>query len=407
MSDIAAATAAAAKSTTNETLRKIHAQSSAETSGLGDSLQRIHALSSTETSGYGGEPGVPSPTGQVSSYTSTEDVSTVGGGGAPMRSPSTAAAAAVRPSVWVVEKERTRHGYGEHDDPVPGRGRRSTDRGYDPSSPPPPPPPPSGGHVSEECYEDCFDDHKWQQIHHEMAYQSKKKRTPFQPALLPGHARRRSSLEAVEGESDRGGRPMTEAPLQGGGTTRFGKRGSAGSTDMAIGSGTNHGGASEGEGVGGGHFLGKRTQSAWLRWSYERRASFKRKVEFIEQRQNELQRIRVSSPVRKARKESMRFVSPELEDQHRTFDDDLTLAHPAFPFDIPPTVAKRKTEEKEEVKLTLAQWNALVAFWEHDVFVRSRFVGFLFGLASLSLIVTGLATSHWFNIDGQYRPRVF
>ena len=44
----------------SENLRKIHAQSSAETSGLGDSLQRIHTLSSTETSGYGDT--VPSPT---------------------------------------------------------------------------------------------------------------------------------------------------------------------------------------------------------------------------------------------------------------------------------------------------------------------------------------------------------
>ena len=35
-------------------LQSVHAQSSAETSGLGDSLQRMHALSSTETSTYYG-----------------------------------------------------------------------------------------------------------------------------------------------------------------------------------------------------------------------------------------------------------------------------------------------------------------------------------------------------------------
>jgi len=45
-----------------EALKQLHAQSSAETSGVGDSLQRIHALSSTETSGYGGGDTVQSPT---------------------------------------------------------------------------------------------------------------------------------------------------------------------------------------------------------------------------------------------------------------------------------------------------------------------------------------------------------
>jgi len=61
-------------------------------------------------------------------------------------------------------------------------------------------------------------------------------------------------------------------------------------------------------------------------------------VEFIEQRQSELDRIRISSPVRKARKESVRFVAPELEKRHLTVeaeDVEAFSAHAAFPFDIP------------------------------------------------------------------------
>lgn len=56
-----------------------------------------------------------------------------------------------------------------------------------------------------------------------------------------------------------------------------------------------------------GEFLGRGTQSAWLRWSHERRASYRRKVEYLEKRQSDMERFRVSSPVRKARQESARL----------------------------------------------------------------------------------------------------
>lgn len=369
----------------NETLRKVHAQSSAETSGLGDSLQRIHALSSTETSGYGGETGAPSPTGQVSPYASIEDMPGGATTGAAASAGGASPATGGRPSVWVIEKERTRQEYSANGPKE--RHRSKTDHGYDDVSPP--------GHMSEEYYEDCFDDRKWQQIHEKAARQQqnmqKNNAVPphhhhHQHPQPPSghHQRRRSSAQA---EDDDEGLDM-----DGGGRVVGGRRGSL------SGEGTQQ--AMEG------HFLGKSTQSAWLRWSHERRASFKRKVEFIEQRQNELQRIRMSSPVRKARKESMRFVSPELEDQHLTCNgsDDVTLAHPAFPFEIPPPATKkvgRKQDDKEEAKLTLAQWNALVAFWEHDVFVRSRCIGLFFGLAALILIVVSLATSQWLYLDSK------
>lgn len=227
------------------------------------------------------------------------------------------------PPVWVVEKERTERGYRSYatddDDTTAGGGGggggRPAGGGRDASPP---------GHATEEHYEDCYDDRKWQQIHRERA-------------LL------QSASSAFQSDNPRRSKE-TEKDHQ-----RFEKRGSIGSDEMATSSptGNNQQGTTEAGGGGGGHFLGKSTQSAWLRWSHERRASFKRKVEFIEQRQNELQRIRTSSPVRKARKESMRFVSPELEDQHMSFNDDVTtLAHPAFPFEIPPTAAAATAAKK-------------------------------------------------------------
>ena len=69
------------------------------------------------------------------------------------------------------------------------------------------------------------------------------------------------------------------------------------------------------------YFLGRNTKSTWLAWSEERRESFKRRQYSIEQRQREMEQNRVPTPVRKARKESVMFVSPELEEQHIIRDE--------------------------------------------------------------------------------------
>ncbi len=75
-----------------------------------------------------------------------------------------------------------------------------------------------------------------------------------------------------------------------------------------------------------GLFLGKTTESTWLKWSEERRESYKRRLDSIEQRQRELEKNRVPTPVRKARKESVMFVSPELEASHIIRDEMLELS---------------------------------------------------------------------------------
>lgn len=167
-------------------------------------------------------------------------------------------------------------------------------------------------------------------------------------------------------------------------------------------------------------FLGRCTQSAWLRWSHERRESFRKKVEFIEARQSELERVRVSSPIRKARKESVRFVAPDLEEQH--LDSDLDVAGgllqagtqaAAFPFQIPPPADGRKKSMACEWasgsgirggdgKMSLMQWNALVAFWEHAVFVKSRYLGLFMSLSSLVICVIGLADDNWATFTCKY-----
>jgi len=155
-----------------------------------------------------------------------------------------------------------------------------------------------------------------------------------------------------------------------------------------------------------GLFLECEPQSAWLKWSHDRRASFKRKIEFMELCQTELDRIRVSSPVRKARQESARFVARQIETTHlASVVDEAFFRHPAFPFTIPPTAATSKlSSEKstavEETKLTLAQWNALVSFWQHKLFIRSRYCGLIFGFLAVVIGASCLVTSHWSHFTG-------
>ena len=185
------------------------------------------------------------------------------------------------------------------------------------------------------------------------------------------------------------------------------------------------------------------------RWSHERRASYRKKIAYIEARQSELERARVPSPVRKARKESVRFVvPPPLDSNHPESDQDggpspgaPLLVRPdvepaAFPFEIPLPAAVaaasggglRKSAALDAAwgsggvsgaaavtmmlrpggagggagKFSLSQWNALVAFWEHDVFVRSRYCGLVVSFAALVICVVCLASDDWSNFECEY-----
>ena len=164
-----------------------------------------------------------------------------------------------------------------------------------------------------------------------------------------------------------------------------------------------------------GRFLGVHSNSTWLTWSQDRRNSFKKRLDNLEQQQKEMEKTRVSTPVRKARKESVMFVSAELESQHVLRDDESCFGDTSFggkpgPKDQKPVVVstvtmpvsskRRKATSKEEVKLTVSQWNGLVTFWEHNVFVRCRYGGTLLSLVALLLTVTSVTNQDWFRQTG-------
>lgn len=240
--------------TATDALRQLHAQSSAETSGVGDSLQRIHALSSTETSGYGGDP-LQSPTDLASITSPSEQpripaTTSVRSALPEYRSTSSAApmtSSGLRRSAGEGGVSGTQHytynGIASPMPALPSHQRYSS---------------PTSGRREAAGYR--------------------------QPAERFGDDEQFYLDDDDQSTSSRGRYSRSRARRSNG---LRGENGGSGSEE--------------------GEFLGRNTQSAWLRWSHERRASYRRKVEYMEKRQSDMERFRVSSPVRKARQESARY----------------------------------------------------------------------------------------------------
>jgi len=95
-----------------------------------------------------------------------------------------------------------------------------------------------------------------------------------------------------------------------------------------------------------------------------------------------------------------------------TDDPELdACGHPAFPFEIPPPAKQQQPGRPKKqasngvvndtVKLTLAQWHALVSFWEHRLFVRARYVGLLFGFAAVMIGTASVPNNHWTSFHSE------
>ena len=152
-----------------------------------------------------------------------------------------------------------------------------------------------------------------------------------------------------------------------------------------------------------GQFLGKDTSSNWLRWSHDRRASYKRRIRVIEERQRELESARVSTPVMKARKESVMFVTADLEDQHIIRDEVQEQSERIYQqmAGAVPATPKHHSHLKEEVKLTPKQWNALQAFWEHALFVNCRYLGLFLSAIGFLVAIIALSNQDWYTAKGK------
>ncbi len=364
-----------------ESLKKIHAQSSAETSGLGDSLQRIHAHSSTETSGYGEVP-TPSPDGPY---------------------------------------PRSLPGHDRDRSLSPARRRQSLDMA-----------------ISGDMYGDTIKSeenagagrHAAHNPGHLSTVTSAKPQTAVAAPPIIQPTDYFESQVGRKGEAPRTSRKPRNASEAGLDLTLYGYV--APQPDPArLPTVAQDGDTSAAANV---LFLGKATQSTWLKWSQERRASLRKRLDNLEERQKEMERTRVTTPVLKARKESIMFVHPDLENSHLVegVDDVLTGSLPVVETGPEPAAMvdtqnnqqqpplanaltttdtnrhlfktrPKRTEpiSKADVKLTLRQWNALMAYWDHDCFVHCRYSGSLLSLLAFILGIVSIADNRWIHFSGR------
>lgn len=129
-----------------------------------------------------------------------------------------------------------------------------------------------------------------------------------------------------------------------------------------------------------------------------------------------MEKNRVSTPVRKARKESVMFVSPELEDQH-ILDDDMaegTVTKHAYIMSTKSTNRRRAAQPDIRLtmtdldKLSIAQWNKLAAYWEHETFVRLRYAGIVLCFVAFICGLISIPTEKWVEYKGEcHRARLF
>jgi len=244
-----------------DALKQLHAQSSAETSGVGDSLQRIHALSSTETSGYGGD-AIQSPT-DIASVTSPSDH--------PRLPATTAAPRCAVPDYQTIVAAAA---------PMSGTAARRS----------------AGEDVQHQHYAYDGVASPPSTSHHQRHHRS----SPTSSGRREAAGYRRAAAERFDDDEDE------EFYLD-----DYDDRSTSSRDRYSRARARRSNGAGADNGVGSGdderQFIRRNNgQSAWLRWSHERRASYRRKIEYMEKRQSDIERFRVSSPVRKARQESAR-----------------------------------------------------------------------------------------------------
>ena len=360
-----------------ENLKKIHAQSSAETSGLGDSLQRIHAHSSTETSGYADT--IPSPTAAAYSPTGADTSSfTTGMADRHQR--------VRRQLTDSVTETGRRSDVGPFPDPGPLQKRRpgrpaiaGRARSIDSAAKPDVRERPDAGTDGSPG----------------RGMSGRKIRIDHGGA---GAAR----YEALPSPDDDSPRPLFETPRSAGKWRRpefLAEFAPPLSRENSVGSSADESAETN-------LFFGRGTQSTWLQWSHARRASFKQKIEWIDERQKEEAKNRVTTPVLKARKESLMFVSTDSDhmcSQPQT--DTKLMVCSQMPKEIATrSVARRKhaATDNDDVKLTVMQWRALVAFWEHPLFVRSRCSGIVLSVVAFACGVFSIATQDWWRFDGKF-----
>ncbi|XP_070206529.1 trichohyalin-like [Littorina saxatilis] len=145
------------------------------------------------------------------------------------------------------------------------------------------------------------------------------------------------------------------------------------------------------------------TESAWSRWSRDRRASYRRRIELLEKPEVDL--ARVSTPVRRGRQEGLKFVHPDLEGTFLSEEDLNELRrHQQQKYHAIRVIEKDRKgkfrmNNKAEVHLTSEQWQVISDFWDHPAFVRGRYMGLFLMFVSFLVMVVSITHTNWVSYE--------
>lgn len=145
-------------------------------------------------------------------------------------------------------------------------------------------------------------------------------------------------------------------------------------------------------------FLAQR-ESRWMKWGRERRQSFIRRLEKLEN-PPEPEIPRATTPVKKARQEGLMFIHPDLESKYITEDDiNYIKRHKEERLKTCKLIEKSKVKlhhEKHDInRLSSNELMTLSRFWEHRVFVRARYVSILLSVVTIVIYVLSICSTQW------------
>ncbi|XP_060574753.1 uncharacterized protein LOC132732356 [Ruditapes philippinarum] len=140
-------------------------------------------------------------------------------------------------------------------------------------------------------------------------------------------------------------------------------------------------------------------ESQWMKWGRERRQSFRRRMEQLE-KPPEPEIPRASTPVKKARQEGLMFVHPDLGSKYISEDDiNYIKRHKQERLKTCKLIEKSKTKLHHEAhdinRLTPDELMTLSRFWEHRVFVRTRYVSILLSLVTTVIYILSICSTQW------------
>ena len=156
-------------------------------------------------------------------------------------------------------------------------------------------------------------------------------------------------------------------------------------------------------------FLGRNMDSAWTKWSQERRASFRRRLELLDKPEPEVPE-RASTPVKKARQEGLKFVHPDLESKYIS-EEDINYIQRHRQQRLQTYKVIEKSNKKSRFpqqhdlhhmrRLTVHELSVLSRFWEHTLFIRSRYVSILLSTITTVFMIISICSSHWISYPSE------